>query len=161
MPAEYTAPLQDIRFVLEHSAGLDRLIGMPAFADLDSATIGAVLEECARFARNVIAPTNWTGDQEGSVAENGLVRTPTGFKEAYRQFREGGWNGVPCDPAVGGGGLPWAVAMATQEMITSGNMAFALCPRFGRRGAEKPRRAGRRRILAHHGHQDLHHLRRT
>ena len=128
MAAEYTAPLQDMRFVLKEIVGLDRLAAMPGLEAAEAEIVDAVLEEAARFARNVIAPTNAAGDQHGSVVENGVVRTAPGFKEAYKQFREGGWNGVPFDPAHGGGGLPWAVAMATQEMITAGNMAFSLCP---------------------------------
>ena len=88
----------------------------------------AALDEAGRLAAEVLAPLNHTGDQQASVLENGVVRTPAGFREAYRQFVDGGWNGLQCDPAYGGQGLPWLLGTAIQEMWASSNMAFSLCP---------------------------------
>ncbi len=126
--ADYRAPLGDIEFVLEHIAGLRRIAAYPAFAGIEADTVKAVLEEAGRFAAEVVAPTNRSGDREGARLENGRVSTPKGFAEAYRRFVEGGWNGVGFAPEWGGGGLPWTVAIAVQEVMTSANMAFSLCP---------------------------------
>jgi 3-(methylthio)propanoyl-CoA dehydrogenase len=126
--ADYTAPLADMRFVLDHVAGIAEIAKLEGCASADADTLGAVLEEAGKFAGNGLAPLNRVGDKQGSKLENGVVRTPAGFAGAYRQFCDGGWNGVPFAPEHGGGGLPWAVAMAVQEMMTSANMAFSLCP---------------------------------
>ena len=126
--ADYRAPLGDIEFVLEHIAGLRRIAAYPAFAGIEADTVKAVLDEAGRFAAEVVAPTNRSGDREGARLENGRVSTPKGFAEAYRRFVEGGWNGVGFAPEWGGGGLPWTVAIAVQEVMTSANMAFSLCP---------------------------------
>jgi alkylation response protein AidB-like acyl-CoA dehydrogenase len=128
MSLDYAAPLEDMRFVLRTIAGLEHLSTLPGLEAAEPDLVDSVLEEAARLARDVIAPTNRTGDRQGNRLENGAVTTPDGFREAYRQFAGGGWNGVPFPADHGGGGLPWAVAMATQEMITSANMAFSLCP---------------------------------
>ncbi|MCW5752401.1 MAG: acyl-CoA dehydrogenase [Alphaproteobacteria bacterium] len=126
--SDYRAPLADMRFVLEHEVGLAELMQLEPYRHADGETVDAVLEEAARLAADVVAPLNRVGDQQGSRLENGEVRTPEGFRDAYRQFREGGWNSVPVDPEHGGSGLPWAISLAVQEMFTSANMAFALCP---------------------------------
>ncbi|CAN0350051.1 unnamed protein product, partial [Phaeothamnion confervicola] len=86
------------------------------------------LEEWAKFTTGVLDPLNWTGDQEGSQWKDGAVKTPKGFKEAYNQFVEAGWNGLPLDPEWGGQGLPKLVSTPVTEMVTSANMAFSLCP---------------------------------
>ena len=125
---EYAAPLRDIRFILQHQVDLAALAALPGLENAEPDLVDAILEEAARLARDVVGPTNVAGDRHGAKFENGSVTTAPGFREAYKQFCAGGWNGVPFDPAFGGGGLPWAVSMAVQEMITSANMAFSLCP---------------------------------
>jgi len=126
--ADYRAPLKEIRFTLNHIADLPAVAAFPGCENADAGVVDAVLEEAAKFAAGVLAPLNRAGDLQGSKYENGVVRTAPGFADAYRQFVEGGWNGVPFDPEHGGGGLPWAVSLAVQEMMTSANMAFCLCP---------------------------------
>ena len=114
---DYTAPVADMRFVLGEMYGVE-------FDGLDE-----VLAEAGRFVAEVIAPTNRDGDRAGSRRnDDGSVTTPPGFKEAYAKYVEGGWPAAAFDPAYGGGGMPWAVATAIGEMITSANMAFSLCP---------------------------------
>src|SRR5690606_38947349 len=122
------APLKEIRFTLEHVADLGGLAKLPGCENAEPDLVAAVLEEAGKFAEGELGPLNRVGDQEGAKFENGVVRTPTGFADAYKQFAEAGWNGVPFDPAFGGGGLPWAISIAVQEMMTSANMAFCLCP---------------------------------
>ncbi len=115
----YAAPLTEMRLVLD------------AFGNLppDAAEIAdAVLGEAAKFAENEVAPLNQPGDRIGSVLENGVVRTPPGFREAYRKFVEGGWNGLTCEPELGGQGLPLALAVPLTEMWNSACMGWALCP---------------------------------
>ncbi len=126
--ADYRAPLKEIRFTLNHIADLPKLARFPGCENAEAGVVDAVLEEAAKFAAGVLGPLNRTGDLQGARYENGVVRTSSGFADAYRRFVEGGWNGVPFEPEHGGGGLPWAVSLAIQEMMTSANMAFCLCP---------------------------------
>jgi len=132
----YAAPLRDIAFVLSELVGIEDIAALPGYGEATPETVGAVLEEAARFASGVLAPLNRAGDVQGSRLENGEVRTPDGFPDAYRQFVDSGWNGVAFDPAYGGQGLPWALATALQEMWNSANMAFALCPLLTQAGVE-------------------------
>ncbi|MFC3231572.1 acyl-CoA dehydrogenase [Marinibaculum pumilum] len=132
----YTAPLTDMRFALDHIAGLPALASLPAYEAAEADVVTAVLEEAAKLAENVFAPLNRVGDEDGAKIENGVVRTSPGFPDAYRQFREGGWNSVPVSAEMGGGGLPWAVAIAVQEMLSSANMAITLCPILTQGGIE-------------------------
>ena len=90
--------------------------------------MSAVLEEAGKLASQVLAPLNQTGDRQGSRLVDDVVHTPEGWKDAYRQFIEGGWNGLSLEPEYGGQGLPWLLAMAVQEMWHSANMSFGLCP---------------------------------
>ena len=124
----YNAPIEDMRFALKELAGLPEIAALPGYEDATPDLVGAVLEEAGRLARDVLAPLNHTGDREGATFENGVVRTPAGFPEAYNQYVEGGWGSLPFDPAFGGQGLPWTVATAVQEMWNSANMSFALAP---------------------------------
>jgi 3-(methylthio)propanoyl-CoA dehydrogenase len=124
----YTAPLKDMRFVLHELAGLAEVAKLPGFEEATPDTVDAILEEAARFAAEVLDPLNVPGDREGSKLEEGRVRTPPGFREAYRKFVEGGWNALPFEPEWGGQGLPKLVATAVDEMWTSANMSFSLCP---------------------------------
>ena len=125
----YAAPLDDMRFTLNDVVDLARVTQLPGFEDFDPDMLHAVLDEAAKVAETVLAPLNLSGDQaHARLVEDGVVRMPDGFKAAYEAYRDGGWNAVPFDPAYGGGGLPWAVAFAVQEMWHSANMAFGLCP---------------------------------
>ena len=126
---EYTAPLRDMRFVLEHLVDLDAVVTLPGFDHVDAAGVYAVLEENARFMEDLIAPLNRVGDVQGSVRnDDGSVTTPDGFKQAYQAYVDAGWGGVPFPAEYGGGGFPWLVGIAMQEMLTSANMAFSMCP---------------------------------
>ena len=124
----YSAPLKDMRFVLNELAGLGAVAKLPGYEDATPETVDAILEEAAKFASEVLDPLNYSGDQEGSNWKDGKVTTPQGFKEAYKQYVEGGWPALPFDASHGGQGLPKLVATAVEEMLTSANMSFSLCP---------------------------------
>jgi len=124
----YTAPVADFRFLLNEVVGFDRVAGLPAFESATPDLVDAILEEGGKFASGVLAPLNTVGDREGSVLENGVVRTPTGWKEAYAQFVEAGWGSLPFEPDYGGQGMPWTVQFAAQEMWQAANLSFGLCP---------------------------------
>jgi len=126
--SDYTAPVRDFSFILNHVCDLKALSELPGYDHAEPDLVDAILEEGAKFAGGVLAPLNWSGDQEGAKLENGVIRTASGFAEAYRQFSEGGWNGVPFDMEKGGGGLPWAVTIPLTEMWNAANLAFSLCP---------------------------------
>lgn len=127
--ADYSAPIWDIQFILEELAGIDGIAGYDDFADFDSTLVEPVLAEAARFIEETIAPLNSISDQQGSVrADDGSVATPEGFVAAYKAYVDAGWQAVPFDPAYGGGGFPWVIALALQEMLNSACMSFALCP---------------------------------
>jgi alkylation response protein AidB-like acyl-CoA dehydrogenase len=140
--SDYTAPAADLRFALEEIAGLDALARLPGYAETTTELVAQVLEEAGRFATGVLAPLNQTGDEEGSRLENGVVRTPAGFADAYRQFIEAGWHGVAFDPAHGGQGLPLSVATALSEIWNGANMSFALCPMLTQGAVESLERHG-------------------
>src|SRR3954469_16195296 len=124
----YTAPLKDMRFVLNELAGLGEVAKLPGYEEATSDTVDAILEEASKFASEVLDPINYSGDQEGSVWKDGAVKTPKGFKEAYKQYVQGGWGALPFGPEWGGQGLPKLVATAVEEMLTASNMSFSLCP---------------------------------
>ncbi len=127
--ADYRAPFDDIRFVLTHLVDLDGLAKLEPFGHADADTTFALLEEYGRFMADVVAPTNRPGDEIGSVRnDDGTVTTPDGFADAYARYVAAGWGAVPFDPAYGGGGFPWLVAIVLQEMLNSANMAFAMSP---------------------------------
>jgi alkylation response protein AidB-like acyl-CoA dehydrogenase len=122
MPS-YTAPADDIRFVLHEVldvTGSD----IPGYGDLDPSFTGAIIEEAGKLARDVLAPLNASGDQEGCRLENGVVYTPKGFKDAFRAVRDGGWNGLDLPEEFGGQNLPYIVGTAVGEIFVSANMAF-------------------------------------
>ncbi len=125
---DYNAPIKDMRFVIDELCDLEGLNGMPSFVDVTSDLVDHILNESARFTREVVAPLNQSGDQETSVLKDTEVQTPKGFKEAYAQFVNSGWNGTPFEPKHGGMGLPWTVTTALQEMWQSANLAWSLCP---------------------------------
>jgi 3-(methylthio)propanoyl-CoA dehydrogenase len=124
----YTAPLAEMRFVLEEVAGIGEVAALPGYETTDRDLVTTVLEEAAKFAAAELAPLNQPADRSGSILENGIVRTPAGFREAYASYVEGGWGGVAADPEYGGQGLPLTLATPITEMWNSACMAFALCP---------------------------------
>jgi len=132
----YAAPLADMRFVLEEVAGLAELAALPGGAVVDPDLVAAVLGEAAKFAENELAPLNHPADRVGSLLENGVVRTPGGFREAYARYAEAGWGGLTASPEHGGQGLPLALALPVTEMWNSACMAFALCPMLTLAGVE-------------------------
>ena len=119
----FAAPTRDLQFVLQDLLKVSEQ-DIPGFEDLDADFTSAVLEEAGKIANEVLAPLNAVGDTEGCTLENGIVRTPTGFKAAFDQVREGGWTAMDCDPEYGGQGLPYVIHTATQETFVSANMAF-------------------------------------
>ncbi|TQV82969.1 acyl-CoA dehydrogenase [Aliikangiella coralliicola] len=125
----YRAPLEDMNFLLNQVFKIeDSLGGVEAFTDFDSELYSAILEEAAKFSENVLFPINRSGDEEGCHFENGTVTTPKGFKEAYQEFCQSGWQGTNGDPEYGGQGLPKALHVLIEEMIYSSNTAFCLYP---------------------------------
>jgi 3-(methylsulfanyl)propanoyl-CoA dehydrogenase len=124
----YAAPLADMRFVLEEVAGIGEVALLPGYEAASADLVGAVIDEAAKLAETVLAPLNQSADRIGSVFQNGAVRTPPGFREAYDRYVEGGWNRLAGDPEHGGQGLPFALAAPVSEMWNSACMSFALCP---------------------------------
>jgi 3-(methylthio)propanoyl-CoA dehydrogenase len=125
----FIAPVKDLMFNIQQLAGLDRIAGeIPEFEDAGADTAQAVLEECARLAEGVIAPLNWEGDKNPSWHKAGQVTTTPGFKEAFRQYVDGGWQGLQHPVQFGGQGLPKTIGFACAEIVQSANMSFALCP---------------------------------
>src|ERR1700761_6947417 len=124
----YKAPLRDMRFVLHElhdSAALTQLNGLQ---DVTPELMDSILEEAAKLAEEVLLPLNASGDEQGCVLENGIVRTPKGFREAYDAFRQGGWTALSADPRYGGQGLPESLNKLVEEMSCSANLAFGLYP---------------------------------
>ncbi len=124
----YDAPLRDMRFALNELFDDDGFGNLPAHEEFTPDLVDAVLDEAAKLCRDVLAPINASGDIEGCVLENGVVRTPSGFKEAYAQFRDGGWCALANDPKWGGQGLPETVNKLVEEMICAANVSFSLYP---------------------------------
>lgn len=124
----YKAPLEDVRFVLDEIVGAGKLAELPGYEDATPDLIAQVLEEGAKLCEEVLFPLNQSGDGEGCTFENGVVRTPKGFKEAYATYIEAGWQGLSCDPAYGGQGLPKLVNTMLEEFICSANLSFGMYP---------------------------------
>jgi len=125
----YTAPLREYRFLMKDVLDIERYANLPGFADAPMDLIEQVLSEGAKFCENVLAPLNKVGDEHGCVrSDDGSVKTPPGFKDAYDQFVAAGWPGLSSDPAYGGQGMPHIVALAWNEMVASANMAFGMYP---------------------------------
>ena len=145
--ADYRPPLRDVNYVLDHLVDLDGLCALPAYSTLDGGTIKGVLEENARFVAEVIAPLNRIGDAVGSVFEpaTNTVRTPDGFIDAYHQYVDAGWGGVPFPEVYDGGGFPWLVGIVMQEFISSANMAFSMAPLLTQGAID---------LLMHHGNEE-------
>lgn len=138
----YTPPIDDMTLLL------DKVLPVATLGrdDLDAGMVSAILEEAGKLASGVLAPLNESGDKEGATWKDGAVKTASGFKEAYQQYQQGGWNAVPFDPEFGGQGLPWVMSFPVQEMWQSANMSFGLCPLLNQGAVE---------ALLHHGAKDL------
>ncbi len=143
---DYQAPLRDLRFVmdemLDYPAHYARL---PGGEEASPDVVAAILEEGARFAREVLLPLNQTGDQEGCLLEGGEVKAPKGFKAAYEQYVEGGWPSLAASPEHGGQGLPHSLAMVLNEMVCSTNLAWGMYPGLSHGAAD---------ALRHHGTEE-------
>ncbi len=126
--SEYVAPLKDIRFVMQELAGLKQVVALPGCEEATPDVVDAILEEAGKFAGEVLSPLNRIGDTQGAKWKDKEVTTSPGFKEAYRQFVDNGWNGLGCDPEFGGQGLPKLLSTAVSEMWKAANHAFSLCP---------------------------------
>ncbi|MFN3828895.1 MAG: acyl-CoA dehydrogenase family protein, partial [Tepidimonas ignava] len=124
----FKAPVQDMLFTMRHLARLDEIARLPGFEEANLETAQAVLEECARLNEEVVAPLNWEGDRNPSSWRDGQVLTTPGFKEAFRQYAEGGWQGLQHPVAFGGQGLPKTIGAACTEILNAANLSFALCP---------------------------------
>ena len=124
----YQAPVSDIAFTMKHIAGLDRAMSAGAFSGLTEDVVDAVLAEAGRFATDELAALNRTGDRRPPRLAGDGVTTPPGWRETYRAWAEGGWNGIAAPEAFGGQGLPLLLSAATQEMWNGACMSFALCP---------------------------------
>lgn len=119
----YNAPVRDMQFILHDVLDVSKS-GLPGHDELDRDFTEAVLDAAGKLATDVLVPLNRTGDEEGCVLENGVVRTPKGFKEAFEAMKEGGWTALDCDPEYGGQGMPYLMGLATGEIFVSANMAF-------------------------------------
>jgi 3-(methylthio)propanoyl-CoA dehydrogenase len=145
--SEYAAPQRDIAFALEHLVDLDALAKLPVFAHADAETVRGLLQEFGRFVEEVLGPIDRTGDAIGSSfdAATNLVVTPPGWTDAYRKYVDAGWGSVPFPAEHGGGGFPWLVAIAMQELLTAANMAWSLCPLLTQGAID---------MLMHHGSEE-------
>ncbi len=121
----YNAPTKDMQFILHDMLKVSEQ-DITGYDELDRDFTGAVLEEAGKVASEVLLPLNAVGDTEGCVLENGVVRTPKGFKEALKAMSDGGWTAMDCDPEYGGQGLPYVMHTAAQETLVSANMAFQM-----------------------------------
>lgn len=124
----YTAPIDDFKFVLHDFLQIDRYANLPGFDEISPDLIGAILEEGGKLSSEVLHPLNQSGDEEGCHWDNGVVTTPKGFKEAYKTYSEGGWQGLTGDPEYGGQGLPHALGLPISEMMISANWGFGMYP---------------------------------
>ena len=144
--SSYIAPLKDMLFVINELAGLDAVSKLPGCEEVNAELVEAVLSEAAKFAQEVLEPLNRVGDKEGAKLADHVVTSPAGFKAAYRQFTEAGWNGLGGLTAYGGQGLPHIISNPVMEMWNSSNMAFCLCPMLT---------SGVMEALGHHASGDL------
>src|SRR5471030_1947042 len=145
----YTAPVDNFRFVLNDVLQVGDTFARLGHTDATPDLVDAILEEAGKFCENEIQPLNLSGDTEGCTFENGVVRTPKGFKEAYDKFREGGWVGLTADPAYGGQGLPHTMSSVLDEMVSAANTAFGMYPGLS---------AGAYRAIALHGTEEQKNL---
>jgi acyl-CoA dehydrogenase len=134
--SDYNAPLRDMQFVLRELAPFDGVAALPGHEDFSLDLAEAVLEEAGKFATGVLSPLNGVGDRDGARWVDGEVRTSPGWREAYRQFTQGGWNALSCSTALGGQGLPRLLSAMVEEMWNGANVSFALCPMLTRGAIE-------------------------
>ena len=126
--ADYNAPLKDMKLALNQVARMTQLSAMPRFEDASADMVDAILEEASRVSRDVIAPTNWEGDQQGvKLGPDGVV-CPESFHGVYQQYAEGGWGSLQFDPEYGGQGMPYLLSVPVMEMWQSANLSWGLCP---------------------------------
>jgi len=125
---EYKAPLRDMRFLIDEVFDFHGRYQALGASDATPDMVAAILDEGSKFCEQVLAPLNRSGDEEGCHFDNGVVTTPKGFKEAYAQYVEGGWNGVASDPAYGGQGLPHSLGLLLSEMIGASNVSWGMYP---------------------------------
>ncbi|MCK8666848.1 acyl-CoA dehydrogenase C-terminal domain-containing protein [Pseudomonas azerbaijanoccidens] len=125
---EYKAPLRDMRFLIDHVFDFHGNYAALGATDASPDMVDAILEEGAKFCENVLSPLNRSGDEEGCHFDNGVVTTPTGFKQAFAQYVEGGWHGLAADPAYGGQGLPSSLGLVISEMVGSSNTSWGMYP---------------------------------
>ncbi|HWT68511.1 MAG TPA: acyl-CoA dehydrogenase C-terminal domain-containing protein [Pseudomonas sp.] len=125
---QYKAPLRDMRFLIDHVFDFHGNYAALGASDASPDMINAILEEGAKFCENVLSPLNRSGDEEGCHFDNGVVTTPTGFKQAFAQYVEGGWHGLAADPAYGGQGLPSSLGLVISEMVASSNTSWGMYP---------------------------------
>ena len=128
----YNAPIKDMLFLVTEWLGIERITSLPGYEEVDADLLGAVLEEAGKFCATELLPINREGDEIGAIHENGEVRTPPGFKEAYTKFIENGWMGIDADPEHGGQGLPKLLQIMIDEMLTATNLSFKLYPELSR-----------------------------
>ncbi|MEZ5216993.1 MAG: acyl-CoA dehydrogenase [Ilumatobacteraceae bacterium] len=139
----YRPPLEEMQFVLEHVAGAGEISSWPGLEHADLGTMAGLLEEAGRFVAEVIAPLQRVGDEQPATRhDDGSVTTPPGTPEAYAKFVDSGWGGISFPEAIGGGGFPWITTIAIQEMLSTANMGFSLCPLLTQGAIE---------LLWHHG----------
>src|SRR4029077_5839579 len=124
----YRAPLDDYRFVLNEFREIDKQRALPQFGDLSPDLVEDILTNAGKFCEEVLQPINQSGDEEGAHYENGVVRTPKGFREAYKAYSDAGWGALSAPEALGGAGLPMTISMAVAEMAMSANQSFAMYP---------------------------------
>src|ERR1700743_2776660 len=126
----YRAPLDDYRFVLTELLEIEKQRDLPGYADLTEDLVEDILTNAARFCEEVLQPINQSGDEEGAHFENGVVRTPKGFKEAYKAYSEAGWGGLMAPAEYGGVGMPTTITMAGAEIAMGGEPVLQMCTRL-------------------------------
>ncbi|MFN3231638.1 MAG: acyl-CoA dehydrogenase C-terminal domain-containing protein [Alphaproteobacteria bacterium] len=142
----YTAPIDDMKFVLYDFLGIDKYSNLPGFEDASPDIVSAILDEAGKMASEVLHPINHSGDQEGCTWNDGVVTTPSGFKEAYDLYRESGWQALTSTPDYGGQGLPQVLGLAVSEMMIAANWGFGMYPGLTKGAAE---------ALEAHGSEEL------
>ena len=126
--SNFVVPTEDMKFALDVVGRIGEISKLNGFQHLDTQTVGDIIDEAGRFFTEVIAPLNRVGDEQGSTLDDGAVTSPEGFKEAYRAYIDAGWAAAQFPEEWGGGGLPYTVGLAINEMFKTANMAFSLCP---------------------------------
>ena len=142
----YVAPVKDMLFAMNELAGLAEIAALPGNEDVSPDLVESILDEAGKFASEVLAPINASGDRQGNRWAEGVVSTADGFKDAYAAFCETGWNGMPASTEFGGQGLPVTVSTAVAEMWKSANLSFSLCQMLTLGAVE---------AIAHHGSEEL------